>query len=190
MAKSLEPCTSSQARPDVIAKGWIVSVNTGPGGVPRYPRSGGDWLTPRGLRTDLRAFAKHNKPSRVLSILSMDLLRHFQQAGFAVYPGAMAENVTTEGIDLMQLPLGCEIEFGSGAVVRLDEYRKPCYQLDPLGGELKETAVGRCGLLCSFVREGPVVPGAQVVVYAGAAAEGQEAMKDSAGRTSGTPVGS
>ena len=150
----------------VIGKGWVVSVNTGPGGNPRYMRTGGDWLGEFGLNSDARAYAKHNKPHRALSILSVELLEHFQSLGYRVAPGLMGENVTSIGVDLGSVPDGAIVRFASGVEVRVSEQRKPCFQLDFLGEKLKEDAIGKSGILCATLKEGPIKPGMTFEVIA------------------------
>jgi MOSC domain-containing protein YiiM len=158
-----QPAVSNR---ELLGQGWVVSVNTGPGGVPRYPRLEGDQLTKEGFATDKRAFEKHNKPHRAVSLLSVEMLDGFQRDGFRVAPGIMAENVTTYGIDLMAVPAGAQIVFDSGVELMASEMRRPCYQLNPMGDGLEQAAKGRSGVLCSVVVEGLVKPGMGIKVYA------------------------
>jgi MOSC domain-containing protein YiiM len=44
----------------------------------------------------------------------------------------MGENVTTRGIDLLNLPRGAILRLGDEAVVQVTGLRNPCYQLDQL----------------------------------------------------------
>lgn len=127
-------------------------------------------LTKEGFATDKRAFAKHNKPHRAVSLLSVEMLDGFQKDGFKVAPGIMAENVTTFGIDLMAVPAGAAIVFDNGVELIASEMRRPCYQLNPMGDGLEEAAKGRSGVLCSVVVEGLVKPGMGIRVYAPAPA--------------------
>ena len=145
-------------------QGWLVSVNVNQGGVPIKPRPEGDRITLRGLAHDRQAFAKHNKPQRAVSVLSVELLEHFQQHGFRVAPGIMAENLTVYGIDLVALMPGTLLCFEGGAELRVESQRKPCYQLNPMGEGLERAAVGRSGVMCSVVSEGDVRPGMRVQV--------------------------
>jgi len=162
-----DPATSHQRNSYALGgiHGWVVSVNTGPGGVPRYPRLEGDTLTKDGFATDVRAFAKHNKPHRAVSILSIELLEGFQRDGYRVAPGILAENITTFGVDLLAVAAGSRIVFEGGTEVVVSENRRPCYQLNPMGEGLEQAAVGRSGLLCSVAVEGIVKPGMRFVVY-------------------------
>jgi MOSC domain-containing protein YiiM len=52
--------------------------------------------------------------------------------GFDVAPGAMGENITTRGIDLLALARGTQLHLGRDAVVEVTGLRNPCAQLDRL----------------------------------------------------------
>jgi MOSC domain-containing protein YiiM len=52
--------------------------------------------------------------------------------GFEVTAGAMGENVTTRGIDLLALARGTRLHLGDDAVVEITGLRNPCAQLDRL----------------------------------------------------------
>ena len=51
------------------------------------------------------------------------------RTGIAIGPGAMGENITIEGIGVMELPEGTRLAVG-GAVIEVTEIRKPCKQLN------------------------------------------------------------
>src|SRR3712207_340417 len=55
-----------------------------------------------------------------------ELLAH----GFDLWPGAMGENVTTRGLDLLGLPAGARLRLGDDALVEVTGLRNPCLQLD------------------------------------------------------------
>jgi MOSC domain-containing protein YiiM len=57
--------------------------------------------------------------------------------GFEVGPGVMGENITTRGIDLLDLPTGTRLHLGDEAVVEVTGLRNPCVQLDGLQPGLK-----------------------------------------------------
>src|SRR3954454_10604470 len=52
--------------------------------------------------------------------------------GFDVAAGAMGENITTRGIDLLALARGTRLRLGRDAVVEVTGLRNPCAQLDRL----------------------------------------------------------
>ena len=64
--------------------------------------------------------------------------------GFDVGPGELGENVTTKGINLLDLPLGAKLHLGSSAVVELTGLRTPCGYIDKLRKGLKRAMIIRC----------------------------------------------
>ena len=93
--------------------------------------------------------------------------------GFAVLSGQMGENITTEGVDLLSLPTGTELQLGSEAVVRVTGLRNPCSQLDRfqsglMGAVLDRTAQGelvrKAGVMAIVMRGGTVCPGQSIVI--------------------------
>jgi MOSC domain-containing protein YiiM len=50
--------------------------------------------------------------------------------GYELAPGAIGENITTKGIDLLSLPRGAHLLIGPDAVVCITGLRNPCSQLD------------------------------------------------------------
>jgi hypothetical protein len=67
---------------------------------------------------------------RQVHLLHDELLAALRDAGFAVAPGLMGENVTTRGIDLLGLARGTRLHLGESAVVAVTGLRNPCAQLD------------------------------------------------------------
>jgi MOSC domain-containing protein YiiM len=67
---------------------------------------------------------------RQVHLLHVELLDELQANGFRVVPGALGENVTTSGIDLLGLPAGTHLHLGEHAVVRLTGLRNPCSQIE------------------------------------------------------------
>src|SRR5690606_19791246 len=67
---------------------------------------------------------------RQVHLIQAELFEELRQASFAVAPGALGENVTTEGIDLLALPRGTTLRLGRAALVELTGLRNPCRQID------------------------------------------------------------
>ncbi|WP_427912491.1 MOSC domain-containing protein [Ramlibacter sp. MMS24-I3-19] len=67
---------------------------------------------------------------RQVHLLQAELFDELMERGHAVWPGDMGENVTTRGVDLLQLPTGTRLRLGAEAVVELTGLRNPCSQID------------------------------------------------------------
>ena len=79
---------------------------------------------------------------RQLHLFPGELMQRMREAGFAMAPGAIGENVVTWGVDLLDAPLGAELVFPSGASVRLTGRRTPCRLVDRLGKGLMKALGG------------------------------------------------
>ena len=67
---------------------------------------------------------------RQVHLIHAELHDALRAAGFAVSPGQMGENVTTQGVDLLGLPAGTRLHLGGTAVVAVTGLRNPCSQLN------------------------------------------------------------
>lgn len=102
---------------------------------------------------------------RQVSLFTQEMLDLVGERGFAVGPGDLGENVTTEGVDLFALPTGTVLRLGDDAMVVLTGLRNPCGQINGLHegllGELRvegpDGEVVRRGGVMSMVVHGGVV---------------------------------
>lgn len=78
----------------------------------------------RGIEGDAHAGAGH----RQVSLLAAESIEKMRAAGLRVGPGAFAENLTTEGIDLPSLPVGSLLRVGPDAVLEITQIGKECHQ--------------------------------------------------------------
>ncbi|MFF5724991.1 MOSC domain-containing protein [[Kitasatospora] papulosa] len=108
---------------------------------------------------------------RQVHLIHQELFAELGQAGFEVSPGDLGENITTEGIDLLGLPVGTLLHLGDEAVVEVTGLRNPCLQIDNFQDGLLKRVVGRAddgtvvrkaGIM-SVVRTGGVVRPGDVI---------------------------
>jgi MOSC domain-containing protein YiiM len=67
---------------------------------------------------------------RQVHLIGRELLDALAEAGHAVAPGELGENVTTSGIDLHHLAAGSVVRLGDSALVAVTGLRNPCAQID------------------------------------------------------------
>ena len=67
---------------------------------------------------------------RQVHLIHAELFDELTRDGFAVHPGELGENVTTRGVDLLNLPRGTLLRIGPSAVVEVTGLRSPCVQID------------------------------------------------------------
>ncbi|AEQ52474.1 MOSC domain-containing protein [Pelagibacterium halotolerans B2] len=79
---------------------------------------------------------------RQVHLVASELLDEVNEQGFEVAPGALGENITTRGIDLIGLPRGTVLAIGD---VRLSVtgLRNPCSQIEKFRPGLLKLMVGK-----------------------------------------------
>ena len=158
----------------VTAVGW--SSSHGPG---KQRRDAIRLLAGVGVESDAHAGETVQHLSRIardpsqpnlrqVHLIHAELHDELHAAGFVVAAGAMGENVTTRGIDLLGLPVGTRLRLGDVAVVEVTGLRNPCKQLDGIqqglmAATLDRAADGRlvrkAGIMSVVVTGGDVRPG-------------------------------
>lgn len=85
-----------------------------------------------------------NAPNlRQVHLLQSELFDDVARQGFTVKPGALGENITTAGVDLLSLPRGTLLRLGATAEVEITGLRNPCTQIDGLQQGLMEAVLER-----------------------------------------------
>jgi MOSC domain-containing protein YiiM len=108
---------------------------------------------------------------RQVHLMHAELLDELADAGFAVAPGQLGENITTSGLDLLGLPRGSLLHIGGGAVLEVTGLRNPCSQIEAFRpGLLRrmvrrrgDGAIERLAGIMSIVRQGGTVRAADLV---------------------------
>ncbi len=91
-----------------------------------------------------RVAADPTQPNlRQVHFIQAETHDELQASGFIISPGAMGENITTRGIDLLGLPTGTRLTLGTTAVVEITGLRNPCAQLDRFQQGLMSALLGR-----------------------------------------------
>lgn len=103
---------------------------------------------------------------RQVHLIHSELLSDLRSRNYTVHPGELGENVTTAGVDLLNLAEGTLLHLGSTAVVRVTGLRTPCVQIDRycagLMTELIADAAAKkylSGVMSVVVASGDVYPG-------------------------------
>ena len=91
-------------------KGKVVSINiSDKKGIRKKPVKSAEIITDHGIKGDAHASSTWH---RQISLLAIESIKKMQDIGLKVKPGDFAENITTEGIDLLALPIGTRIKVG------------------------------------------------------------------------------
>lgn len=110
---------------------------------------------------------------RQVHLIHSELLDELNGCGFDVPAGALGENLTTRGLDVLSLPTDTLLRIGDAAVVRVTGLRNPCKQLDAYQEGLTAAVLDRSesgelirksGIMGVVVEGGEVKPGDAIEV--------------------------
>ena len=105
---------------------------------------------------------------RQVHLIHAELHDELKKKGFLVSAGQMGENITTRGINLLQLPTGARLHLGPAAVVEVTGLRNPCAQLDRIQPGLMQATLDRdqhgnlirkAGIMGIVIAGGAIRPG-------------------------------
>jgi MOSC domain-containing protein YiiM len=75
-----------------------------------------------------------------------------------------AENITTEGIDLLSLNMGDRLRLGLEAEVEVTQFGKECHTRCEIFEQVGDCVMPREGIFARVTRPGPVKPGDSIEV--------------------------
>jgi MOSC domain-containing protein YiiM len=81
-----------------------------------------------------------------------------------VLPGTIKENVTVEGLNVMQFPVGSRVRLGRSAVLEITKVCEPCFRMDEIRDGLKQELEGRRGMVSRVVQGGTISVGDSITI--------------------------
>lgn len=81
-----------------------------------------------------------------------------------VLPGTIKENLTVEGVNVMQLPVGSRVRLGQIAVLEITKVCEPCFRMDEIRDGLRQELEGRRGMVSRVVRGGTISVGDSITI--------------------------
>ena len=104
---------------------------------------------------------------RQVSLLAMESIEKMRAEGLNVGPGSFAENLTTQGLDLLSLPIGSRVRVGSDVVLEITQIGKECHSGCAILRQTGKCIMPREGVFARVIRGGEVKAGAPIEVMAG-----------------------
>lgn len=151
-----------------ITTGKIVAISTSTRrGIPKSNRNEVLLIENWGMEGDVHAGNWH----RQVSILAMESVQKMRDKGVPVRPGAFAENLTTEFIDIPNLTIGTRVTIGD-AELEITQIGKECHQKCAIFYRAGDCVMPREGIFAIVKRGGVITVGDDVVVHAAESAEG------------------
>jgi MOSC domain-containing protein YiiM len=110
-------------------------------------------------------------------LITLEGIEELMAHGFALYPGALGENITTRGLDRRELRSGHRLSIGNAAI-ELTQIRVPCATLNVYGSGIHAAMYdarvqkhdpqserwGLSGFYASVVQPGTISPGDSIVL--------------------------
>ena len=142
--------------------GKIVSINiSDKKGVRKRPVPEVALKTDYGIEGDAHASSAWHRQVSLLALESIDKMRGM---GLEVKPGDFAENITTEGIDLLSLPVGTHLAIGEGIEVEVSQIGKECHTRCAIFYQAGDCVMPKEGIFVKVLKGGMVNVGDIITV--------------------------
>lgn len=136
-------------------KGEVVAVCTSEKKGMRKKNIGkGELIEGFGLKGDAHGGDWH----RQVSLLAVESIEKMQKKGLEVGPGDFAENITTKGLDLVNLPVGTRLRV-NGALMEVTQIGKECHSRCAIYYQAGDCVMPREGIFVRVLKGGPVQVG-------------------------------
>ena len=89
----------------------------------------------------------------------MESIDKIRRLGFEVGPGDFAENLTTQGVELLSLPVGTKISVGDDILLEVTQIGKECHSGCAIYQEIGKCIMPREGIFARVIHGGCVRAG-------------------------------
>ena len=93
---------------------------------------------------------------RQVSLLAMESIDKMGGLGFEVGPGDFAENLTTQGVELVSLPVGTKISIGKDILLEVTQIGKKCHSGCAIYREIGKCIMPKEGIFARVIHGGCV----------------------------------
>ena len=145
-------------------RGKVISVNTSPEKGVRKVNVVQSCLVPEfGLKDDAHAGKWH----RQVSLLAMESIDKMVRLGLKVGPGDFAENITTQGLDLLKLPVGTRFRIGENSLLEVTQIGKVCHTRCAIYYQAGDCVMPKEGIFARVLEGGEIKVGDEIHVLGG-----------------------
>ena len=93
---------------------------------------------------------------RQISLLGIESIRKMLDKGAQVEPGNFAENITTEDIDLYNLPIGTKLKLGESVILEVTQLGKECHSHCAIYEQIGDCIMPREGIFAKVLSPGRI----------------------------------
>ena len=160
---------------NTVKKGKVLAVNiSGKKGTRKTNVNSCHILKDFGLKDDAHGGPWH----RQVSLLANESIQKMRAMGLNVGYGDFAENITTEGINLVHLPIGTIVRIGKQVVLRVTQIGKECHQRCTIYYQAGDCVMPKEGIFAEVLNEGKIKVGDEIVIESNdLTAETQRALR-------------
>ena len=101
---------------------------------------------------------------RQVSLLDMSSIDKMRNLGLKVNPGDFAENLTTEGIALISLPIGTHLNAGKDVILEITQIGKECHAGCAIFKQVGKCIMPKEGVFARVIHGGVVKTGDEIKV--------------------------
>lgn len=117
-------------------------------------------LEEHGLEKDAHAGDWH----RQVSLLALESIEKMREMGLEVKPGDFAENITTQGIELVILPIGTRVTIGDKILLEVTQIGKVCHTKCAIYYQAGDCIMPKEGIFARVLKGGEVKVGDKIKV--------------------------
>ncbi|MDP3731835.1 MAG: MOSC domain-containing protein [Candidatus Omnitrophota bacterium] len=103
--------------------------------------------------------------NRQVSLLAEESIEKIKAKGIQVKAGDFAENITTQGLDLLGLDIGTKLKIGLDVILELTQKGKECHTRCSIYYQAGDCVMPKEGVFAKVVKGGNVKPGDEIIVY-------------------------
>jgi MOSC domain-containing protein YiiM len=104
---------------------------------------------------------------RQVSLLAVESISRMRNLGLDVGHGDFAENLTTEGLELVALPVGTHLSVGTDIVLEITQIGKECHTRCAIYRQVGTCVMPEEGVFARVIRQGMVQAGDDIRVLSG-----------------------
>ena len=101
---------------------------------------------------------------RQISLLAIESIDKMIAKGADVSPGDFAENITTEGIEVAKLPIGCKLRVGETIELEVTQIGKECHSRCEIFQQVGDCIMPREGIFAKVITAGKIKVGDTIEV--------------------------
>ena len=155
MSENKSQVTSSQSQAEGIIKAISISKEKG---IKKANVKQAILKEDFGIIGDAHAGTKN----RQVSLLAVESIKKMQEKGLKVGPGDFAENITTEGFDLLSLELGDRFRIGKDVELQISQIGKVCHTRCNIYYQAGDCVMPKEGIFVKVLKGGRIKVGDRI----------------------------